>query len=875
MSEEARQEPSSPPAPRRSGRRLWPLWLALLPLLLSALAVLAAHVAGLRVQGAGWNHGPTLALWQLYKSDCLSLQGEGMSLSALRSLRIDLDHLDLHGCEAAPSELKPPPWTPAFDLHVSRFVTAGLPPLTLDVRQREQRWHVVAAHAESRLTADYDRQDGLWQLAGTVQARHLQPELLGQLVLTGAGHWRADRLDGKARVQGTALGAAGRPQRADAWLDAGLSGRAWTLDAGLSAPLALPAGWQLSSDKAVHASGDFEALTGLQADLRAQGPQGQARLLLSGDQGLAGGQGRLSLSGRELAGTLPLRWQGRTLTLAPAGLMLPQALQLTLPTAVVIPLAASGHVSLPLLLHYQGLKLSSTDSVLAWGEGDWSWQGALALSGQHSGLLLDARWQGRAGPQGLSGPPLRLRADGRGLALTAELPVNGIRAPGWPLLATFRGRYGDYPLQGSLSARRQGGLWLGELQALSRLALYDKGGALDLRLPWQLRDAVWQASPGARLNVAEGLKGTLLVKPLSITARTPLQPAQGGLRGELNLAAGGLVAARAGVPALTGTVTLAGREGRAQLLVGDWQSRIGLVASADDKGAHGSATVDTPLLEAMSKGLGFTLKQGQINAAADWTWRDALALDGSATIAGLALDWGGIKASGGQGRLRLGLRGSQVTLASEGPLTVAELDVGTAVTQISLGLNGDLSSWQFSDVSAHVLGGLVSAPALHWPAADYQTISLAGIDLARVVALQGQDSPPVQLDGTVAGELPVQLGKTSLSLRNGSVHNEVPLTLRITPSAGVTAMSQSNRAVQLALDTLSHMLVSDFHARLDMAADGWLDAAVTIKGDSVQPNRQPVVLNYTHRENVLELLRSLRMSDEISQQFMDRQKLKP
>ena len=85
-------------------------------------------------------------------------------------------------------------------------------------------------------------------------------------------------------------------------------------------------------------------------------------------------------------------------------------------------------------------------------------------------------------------------------------------------------------------------------------------------------------------------------------------------------------------------------------------------------------------------------------------------------------------------------------------------------------------------------------------------------------------------------------------------------------------MSQSNLAVQLALDSLSNLLVNDFQARLGMSADGWLDAAVTIRGDNLKPNRQPVVLNYTHRENVLELLRSLRIGDEISQRVLDRQK---
>ncbi len=149
-------------------------------------------------------------------------------------------------------------------------------------------------------------------------------------------------------------------------------------------------------------------------------------------------------------------------------------------------------------------------------------------------------------------------------------------------------------------------------------------------------------------------------------------------------------------------------------------------------------------------------------------------------------------------------------------------------------------------------------------------MTTSGIDLAEVAALQNDPNPTVRLAGRVGGYLPLQLLKDSLALQGGVISNEGPLSLKVLPSAGVSAMGQSNRAVQLALDTLSNLAIDDFKARLDMQADGWLDAAATIKGQNPQQNNLPVVLNYTHRENVLELLRSLRIGDEISQSVLDR-----
>lgn len=872
----------------------WLVWLLAAVLLMVLLAGLAAWAFGLRVQGVGWQQGLQVAGWQLRQQDCIALQGRNLSLSALRPVRIHLDSLALKSCDTEPAQLKPPPWTPPFDLHVDRILRDGLPPLSLDVRQREQLWHIVAQHEDSHVVADYDRADGQWEVAGGINGRHLLPELLGRLELAGEGYWLADRLDGSAQVHGEALGYAGRPQRADAMLTATLAKRVWTLDADLTSPLALAAGWQVAAHKAVQARGTFDGLTSLTADLQASGPQGQARLVLDGEAGGLRGQGRLVLSGPELGGTLPLRWLQRELTLAPATLKLPSALQLTLPEPVVIPLAATGRVALSAVVRRvtgkDQLSLTTRGSELTWGQGAagketapaWSWQGVLNLAGHQSGQQLTGHWQGRADPAGLTGGPVQLGVQSRELQLTAVVPVAGIKPPSWPLQATFKGRYGAYPLAGSLSAVRGGsdkgkaGDWQGVLRAQSRLALYDKGGALDLNLPWVLPQDGIQARSGGRLSVAEGLKGTLLIKPLTLTVRSPLRPAGGGVNGELTLDSGGLVAARAGLPALTGVLKLAGRGGMASLQVPSWQSHLDFSAVLPQGASpRGTATLATPLTEAMSKGLGFTLKQGQLAGKANWTWQDAPALQGEAAVSGLAMDWGGIGAAGGQGRLQFQLRDGKTTLASIGPITLASLQVGTPVTDISLGLSGDLETWRLSDVSARALGGHISAPALHWPATDHQTVMLTGIDLGQVAALQGGDSPPVQLAGNVGGELPVLLGKGTLSLQGGLMRNEGPLSLRITPSAGVVAMSQSNRAVQFAMDTLSNLLVSDFLARLDMAPDGWLDAAVTIKGASVQPNSQPVVLNYTHRENVLELLRSLRIGDEISQQVMDRQKGKP
>ena len=63
------------------------------------------------------------------------------------------------------------------------------------------------------------------------------------------------------------------------------------------------------------------------------------------------------------------------------------------------------------------------------------------------------------------------------------------------------------------------------------------------------------------------------------------------------------------------------------------------------------------------------------------------------------------------------------------------------------------------------------------------------------------------------------------------------------------------------------LTIPDFQARMNMDKEGWLEAAVTIKGVNPQRNNLPVVFNYTHRENMLVLMRSLRIGDDITEKL--------
>ena len=879
---EQHSAPAPSPRPARY-KRLALLLVAVLALL--ALAGLAAgwgakrwlQQQGLQLGDLHWQQGVRVAHWQWRQQGCLAAQGNGLHIAGWQPLRIEMQQLQLLSCpqtgKAGQVPAPPPSGLPAFTLHIASLQTSGLPALRINASQADEHWQVQLRQGTNQLQASYQRSNGQWQLRGSLLPASLQPALLGTLQLHGQGRWLPGELSAILQADGRQLGHAGQPQRADAHLQWQLARQQWLLRASLAQPLALPAGWLLQPGEALQASGDLQAVHKLHIQLQARGPQGLLRLQLQPDPTAPQqGRGELQLQGREFATRIPLRWANRQLTLAASSLRLPQGAELRWLEDWQLPLAASGTSRLPFRLHYQQLQLHSDDGTLRWGDGSWQWQGALALAGRHAGYRLQGNWQGQLGPQGAQGKPLTLYVQAPQLDVHASLPVDGLRPQQLQLRADIHGRYQDWPLQGKVTARQQGTRWLGDIQATSRLPFYSQGGELQLAASWQGQPGNWQLLPGSRLNIAQGLVASVLLKPLSLTADSPLHSGGRGASGKLRLAAAGATASRWVLPALDGSIQLNGDAANASLQLPAWRSQLQLSARRQGSGAAGSLAIDTPLSAAMSRGLDVTLQQGQLASQLQWRWDKQWQLSGNADISKLALDWGGILASGGKGRLQITASPAGMQLQSDGPLQLAQLDVGTPLRDIRLALRSDLRDWQLSDVQASVLGGSVRAGQLHWPSSAFQPVTVTGIDLAAISALQSnQQTATVHLTGRVGGLLPLQLLPRGVAVQNGLLRNEGELTLRVPPGASVNAMAQSNQAVQLALDMLSELDVNDFQAALNMAPSGVLDAQVTLKGVNPKQNRQPVVLNYSHSENILELLRSLRISDEISRSVLQRQ----
>src|SRR5699024_3434199 len=494
---------------------------------------------------------------------------------------------------------------------------------------------------------------------------------------------------------------------------------------------------------------------------------------------------------------------------------------------LTLPLALQGELEPALVARYGSVEVRTTDSHLYWSGTTAYWQGAVMFGGHWQGYQLGGGWSGTIAAQGPQGEPLLLTLDKDELHLRAQLPMPDSWQPAEALTAQLKGQYQVFQLTANLTAAATAGGWGGTLQAAARMPWLAQGGELDLQGQWQWRDGL-QLLAGARLEMAQGMLDDTLLRSARLVADTPISLGPDGVHGSFHLQMAGLVAARWVLPPVRAAINADGWDFKATMQVPQWDSKLTVTGQDLNHVPRGQLSGTTSLQPVMSRSLEITTREGSLRLRGHWRLGTTSSVNGHLQARDVALDWGSITADGMQAAVDVRWQPGHVQVSSSAPLTVAELDVGVPITQISLQLDSDLQHWQFHDIHASLLDGRVSAAALDWPARDYQPVELANIQVAQLAALQNK--PVVNVSGRVGGTVPVRLHKEALSIRGGWLTNATPLSLSLRQSEGVRAMEQANQSVDLALDAINPMQIKVFQARIDMSADGWLDAAMTIKG---------------------------------------------
>ncbi|MBO2696106.1 YdbH domain-containing protein [Shewanella algae] len=142
---------------------------------------------------------------------------------------------------------------------------------------------------------------------------------------------------------------------------------------------------------------------------------------------------------------------------------------------------------------------------------------------------------------------------------------------------------------------------------------------------------------------------------------------------------------------------------------------------------------------------------------------------------------------------------------------------------------------------------------------------LQGLSLEELLAIQPQEG--IYADGIFDGVLPVFITNGQVSVKGGRLAARAPGGLiKVGNNPAVAQMRAGQPYLDFAFSTLEHLQYSTLASTYDMAPDGeaWLKVEVKGKSEGIE---RPIHLNYSHEENMLQLLRSLTIGDKLQTQI--------
>jgi len=203
-------------------------------------------------------------------------------------------------------------------------------------------------------------------------------------------------------------------------------------------------------------------------------------------------------------------------------------------------------------------------------------------------------------------------------------------------------------------------------------------------------------------------------------------------------------------------------------------------------------------------------------------------------------------------------------------IPITELALEAAITSHSESLGPTIDLRQFD---AHLLGGTVRGGPIRWNAAHPNSpvvLDLQGLSLGNIIAIERQQG----LDGAgvLDGRLPLEIARTHVAVRDGELHARPPGGwIRYRPTEKVRALAKGNLSLQFVNQALSNLQYKTLKVKADSTPKGDLTLRVELRGHNPDwQSGRPIHLNLSLQENILMLLRSLSVADDLTDR-MNRQ----
>lgn len=210
-------------------------------------------------------------------------------------------------------------------------------------------------------------------------------------------------------------------------------------------------------------------------------------------------------------------------------------------------------------------------------------------------------------------------------------------------------------------------------------------------------------------------------------------------------------------------------------------------------------------------------------------------------------------------------------------LQLSKLDAGLIMTDIQM--NTELQfrvtgtpTFNVRSLQAKVLGGEINATNVRIDMERSHNpfvININGLDLSEL--LQWQEVKGISGTGLLDARLPFDLTNKGLVMREGQIQARMPGgRLRYIADQRVQDMAKSNSNIKMLLEALNNFIYSELRAESNYFTDGKLVLDVALKGKNPDFQQGKAInLNINIEENLLKLIKSLQLGEEISKKITD------
>jgi len=194
---------------------------------------------------------------------------------------------------------------------------------------------------------------------------------------------------------------------------------------------------------------------------------------------------------------------------------------------------------------------------------------------------------------------------------------------------------------------------------------------------------------------------------------------------------------------------------------------------------------------------------------------------------------------------------------------VASLDVGIPIKNVTFALQSTTESVQLTDFQAELLGGRVGQKLVSydWTQEDNELLlQVQGIQLNELLQLE----LGIEGYGVLDGELPLRISADGITMVLGKIQARSGGVIKYEGGQSVSDAA-ANIGVGFALEALNNFHYDVLEIKADYSESGELNLAAALLGRNPDMQEQrPVLYNVNIKENIPALIKSLKLTQDIS-----------